>query len=199
MLAYLKGKIINKFEDSIIIEINGCFGLKIYVPHPENFDINSESTIRTVLIIREDSFNIFGFKNENEIKVFNLLTSIPKMSSKVALNILSKYSPDEISNIVTDSNFEALKKVAGIGEKSARKIILYLSEKLNNFDTFIESPKINNESYIEAKNALTNLGLSTNEAKNLLNKVLETNKDIKNSDFLIKEAIKLMKNEENKH
>ncbi len=198
MLAYLKGKIINKFEDSIIIEINGCFGLKIYVPHPENFDINSESTIRTVLIIREDSFNIFGFKNENEIKVFNLLTSIPKMSSKVALNILSKYSPDEISNIVTDSNFEALKKVAGIGEKSARKIILYLSEKLNNFDTFIESPKINNESYIEAKNALTNLGLSTNEAKNLLNKVLETNKDIKNSDFLIKEAIKLMKNEENK-
>ena len=199
MLAYLKGKIINKFEDSIIIEINGCFGLKIYVPHPENFDINSESTIRTVLIIREDSFNIFGFKNENEIKVFNLITSIPKMSSKVALNILSKYSPDEISNIVTDSNFEALKKVAGIGEKSARKIILYLSEKLNNFDTFIESPKINNESYIEAKNALTNLGLSTNEAKNLLNKVLETNKDIKNSDFLIKEAIKLMKNEENKH
>ena len=199
MLAYLKGKIINKFEDSIIIEINGCFGLKIYVPHPENFDINSESTIRTVLIIREDSFNIFGFKNENEIKVFNLLTSIPKMSSKVALNILSKYSPDEISNIVTDSNFEALKKVAGIGEKSARKIILYLSEKLNNFDTFIESSKINNESYIEAKNALTNLGLSTNEAKNLLNKVLETNKDIKNSDFLIKEAIKLMKNEENKH
>ncbi|MDD5688717.1 MAG: Holliday junction ATP-dependent DNA helicase RuvA [Caldisericia bacterium] len=198
MLAYLKWKIINKFEDSIIIEINGCFGLKIYVPHPENFDINSESTIRTVLIIREDSFNIFGFKNENEIKVFNLLTSIPKMSSKVALNILSKYSPDEISNIVTDSNFEALKKVAGIGEKSARKIILYLSEKLNNFDTFIESPKINNESYIEAKNALTNLGLSTNEAKNLLNKVLETNKDIKNSDFLIKEAIKLMKNEENK-
>ena len=198
MLAYLKGKIINKFEDSIIIEINGCFGLKIYVPHPENFDINSESTIRTVLIIREDSFNIFGFKNENEIKVFNLLTSIPKMSSKVALNILSKYSPDEISNIVTDSNFEALKKVAGIGEKSARKIILYLSEKLNNFDTFIESPKINNESYIEAKNALTNLGLSTNEAKNLLNKVLETNKDIKNSDFLIKESIKLMKNEENK-
>lgn len=198
MLAYLKGKIINKFEDSIIIEINGCFGLKIYVPHPENFDINSESTIRTVLIIREDSFNIFGFKNENEIKVFNLITSIPKMSSKVALNILSKYSPDEISNIVTDSNFEALKKVAGIGEKSARKIILYLSEKLNNFDTFIESPKINNESYIEAKNALTNLGLSTNEAKNLLNKVLETNKDIKNSDFLIKEAIKLMKNEENK-
>jgi len=105
MLAYLKGKIINKFEDSIIIEINGCFGLKIYVPHPENFDINSESTIRTVLIIREDSFNIFGFKNENEIKVFNLITSIPKMSSKVALNILSKYSPDEISNIVTDSNF----------------------------------------------------------------------------------------------
>jgi len=198
MLAYLKGKIINKFEDSIIIEINGCFGLKIYVPHPENFDINSESTIRTVLIMREDSFNIFGFKNENEIKVFNLITSIPKMSSKVALNILSKYSPDEISNIVTDSNFEALKKVAGIGEKSARKIILYLSEKLNNFDTFIESPKINNESYIEAKNALTNLGLSTNEAKNLLNKVLETNKDIKNSDFLIKEAIKLMKNEENK-
>jgi len=199
MLAYLKGKIINKFEDSIIIEINGCFGLKIYVPHPENFDINSESTIRTVLIMREDSFNIFGFKNENEIKVFNLITSIPKMSSKVALNILSKYSPDEISNIVTDSNFEALKKVAGIGEKSARKIILYLSEKLNNFDTFIESSKINNESYIEVKNALINLGLSTNEVKNLLNKVLETHKDIKNSDFLIKEAIKLMKNEENKH
>jgi len=199
MLTYIKGKVVNSFEDSIIVEINGCFGLKIYVPHPESFDINSEYTIRTVLIIREDSFNIFGFKNENEIKVFNLLTSIPKMSSKVALNILSKYSPDEISNIVTDSNFEALKKVAGIGEKSARKIILYLSEKLNNFDTFIESSKINNESYIEAKNALTNLGLSTNEAKNLLNKVLETHKDIKNSDFLIKEAIKLMKNEENKH
>ena len=141
MLTYIKGKVVNSFEDSIIVEINGCFGLKIYVPHPESFDINSEYTIRTVLIIREDSFNIFGFQNDNEVNIFNLLTSIPKMGSKVAINILSKYSPDEISNIVSSSNFEALKKVTGIGEKTAKKIILYLSEKLNNFDTFIGLPK----------------------------------------------------------
>ncbi len=198
MLTYIKGKVVNSFEDSIIVEINGCFGLKIYVPHPESFDINSEYTIRTVLIIREDSFNIFGFQNDNEVNIFNLLTSIPKMGSKVAINILSKYSPDEISNIVSSSNFEALKKVTGIGEKTAKKIILYLSEKLNNFDTFIGLPKKNNEAYIEAKNTLTNLGLSTNEAKNLLDRVLKANNDIKNPDILIKEAIKLMKNEENK-
>jgi len=120
------------------------------------------------------------------------------MGSKVAINILSKYSPDEISDIVSSSNFEALKKVTGIGDKSAKKIILYLSEKLNNFNTFMELPKPNNEAYIEAKNTLTNLGLTTNEAKNLLDKVLKINNDIKNSDVLIKEAIKLMKNEENK-
>jgi Holliday junction DNA helicase RuvA len=198
MLTYIKGKVVNRFEDSIVVEINGSLGLKIFVPHPESFDINSETTIKTVLVMREDSFNIFGFQNENEVNIFNLLTSIPKMGSKVAINILSKYSPDEISDIVSSSNFEALKKVTGIGEKSAKKIILYLSEKLNNFNTFMELPKQNNEAYIEAKNALTNLGLTTNEAKNLLDKVLKINNDIKNSDVLIKEAIKLMKNEENK-
>lgn len=198
MLTYIKAKVVNRFEDSIIIEINGCFGLKIYVPHPENFDINSETTIRTVLIMREDSFNIFGFQSENEVNIFNLLISIPKMGSKVAINILSKYTPDEISDIILNSNFEALKKVTGIGEKSAKKIILYLSEKLNNFNTFTELPKQNNEAYTEAKSALTNLGLTTNEAKNLLDRVLKINNDIKNSDLLIREAIKLMKNEENK-
>lgn len=198
MLTYIKGKVVNRFEDSIIVEINGSVGLKIFVPHPESFDINSETIIKTVLVMREDSFNIFGFQNENEVNIFNLLTSIPKLGSKVAINILSKYSPDEISDIVSSSNFEALKKVTGIGDKSAKKIILYLSEKLNNFNTFMELPKPNNEAYIEAKNALTNLGLTTNEAKNLLDKVLKINNDIKNSDVLIKEAIKLMKNEENK-
>lgn len=193
MLTYLKGKVINKFEDSIILEVNGCFGVKIYVPHPENFQPNTEYIIRTVLIMRENSFNIFGFHTETEVNIFNLLTSIPNISSKISINALSKYSPEDILKIVSNGDFNALKKVIGIGEKNAKKIILYLSEKLKNFSSLTESQKKNSEIYLEAKNALMNLGLPATEAKNLLDKVLESKIKSDNSETLIKEAIKLMK------
>jgi len=198
MLTYIKGKIISKLEDSIIIEINDCLGVKIYVPHPENFQLYSESTIKTVLLIRENSFNIFGFLDETEVNIFNLLTSVPNTSSKVAVNLLSKYSPENILKIVSDGDYEALKKVTGIGDKNAKKIILYLSEKLENLRNLIGISKRDSETYIEAKKALMSLGLLAGEAKNLLDKVANSKDGLNNSENLIKEAIKLMKNEANK-
>lgn len=190
MLAYLKGKVISRLEDSIIMELNDSIGLKIYVPRSVVFPLNSQININTVLIVRENDFNIFGFSSEEEVNIFNLLLSVPNIGSKASINILSKYSPDEIIEIVENGDCNALTKVSGIGEKSAKKIILYLNEKVNVLNS--SNQNRNNEIYSDAKNSLVNLGLTAREAKDLLDKVLKDKKEETNSEELIKEALKLI-------
>lgn len=193
MLSYLKGKVVLRLEDSIIVELNDSLGLKVYVARPSTFPLNSQITIRTVLLIRENNFTIFGFLSEEEVNMFNLLLSVPNIGSKTSINILSKYSPKEILEIVKNGDWNALKKVSGIGEKSAKKIVLYLTEKVEGLENLNKSKRENDEIYLEAKNALVNLGLTTREAKDLLDKVMKDSGNISNPEELIKKALKLVK------
>jgi Holliday junction DNA helicase RuvA len=193
MLSYLKGKVVLRLEDSIIVELNDSLGLKVYVSRPSTFPLNSQITIRTVLLIRENNFTIFGFLSEEEVNIFNLLLSVPNIGSKTSINILSKYSPKEILEIVKSGDWVALKEVSGIGEKSAKKIVLYLTEKVQGLENLSKDKKRNDEMYLEAKNALVNLGLTTREAKDLLDKVMKDSGDISNPEELIKKALKLIK------
>jgi holliday junction DNA helicase RuvA len=192
MLSYLKGKVVLQETDHIILEINNCVGLKIFVADPSSFAINQDCTVITELHVRENGFTIFGFHEKREVDIFNMLTSIPNLSSKASLKIFSQYSVNEFFNIVLNEDCDSLKGISGIGEKTGKKIILYMSEKIKKLDYLGESETDDNLIIKEARNMLIELGLSINDAVNLINHIPNI-KSIKDPKIILKEALKLRK------
>lgn len=132
MIALLKGILEEKSSNHLIISCNGVgyfvnISMKTYDLLP---NINEMCIIKTILIPREDSLNLYGFINSDERDIFLLLTSISGIGPKSALAILSAVSPSELQNLIISSNLIQLQKFPGIGKKTAERIILELKDKI---------------------------------------------------------------------
>jgi len=192
MLDYLKGKVVLQDTDSITLEVNGSFGLRILVADPSSFPLNQDLTVLTEMLIRENNITIFGFHEKREVEIFNMLISIPNLSSKASLRIFSQYSVNEFFKIILNEDFDSLKGISGIGEKTARKIILYMSDKIKKLELLTDTVSHVSSIINEARATLIELGLSQNDAQNLINSIKGV-REIKDPKIIIKEALKLRK------
>ncbi|WP_300446247.1 Holliday junction branch migration protein RuvA [Helicobacter mastomyrinus] len=124
-----------------------------------------EVKIICAYIIREDAHLLFGFMEETERKTFERLIKINGVGPKVALAILSTYTPAHFANIIANKDIDALKKVPGIGQKGAGKIMVdvagFFAELLQN-----QQSTLKHEAFL----ALRSLGFKESE----INKVLES-------------------------
>ena len=132
MFAYIKGSLEMKSSGYIVIDINGL-GYKIFMSQ-NNIDSIGElhDTIKvfTYVKVREDDISIFGFKTQEELKMFELLISVSGVGAKSALVMLSCIEPSDFAIAVISNDVKVLTKVPGIGNKSAQRIILELKDKL---------------------------------------------------------------------
>ncbi len=132
MFAYIKGSLEMKSNGYIVIDINGL-GYKIFMSQ-NNIDSIGElhDTIKvfTYVKVREDDISIFGFKTQEELKMFELLISVSGVGAKSALVMLSCIEPSDFAVAVISNDVKVLTKVPGIGNKSAQRIILELKDKL---------------------------------------------------------------------
>lgn len=132
MFAYIKGSLEMKSNGYIVIDINGL-GYKIFMSQ-NNIDSIGElhDTIKvfTYVKVREDDISIFGFKTQEELKMFELLISVSGVGTKSALVMLSCIEPSDFAIAVISNDVKVLTKVPGIGNKSAQRIILELKDKL---------------------------------------------------------------------
>ena len=168
MFAYIKGSLEMKFKNYIVIDVGGL-GYKIFMP--EN-DINSIGEIGEIIKVftyyrvREDDVSIFGFKTQEQLRMFELLLSVSGVGAKSALVMLSCIEPSDFAIAVISNNVKLLTQIPGIGPKSAQRIILELKDKLKaeqNEEQFeeskLKSAKIN-ENVQEAISGLMVLGYS---------------------------------------
>ena len=132
MFAYIKGSLEMKSNGYIVIDINGL-GYKIFMSQ-NNIDSIGElhDTIKvfTYVRVREDDISIYGFKTQEQLKMFELLISVSGVGAKSALVMLSCIEPSDFAIAVISNNVKVLTKVPGIGNKSAQRIILELKDKL---------------------------------------------------------------------
>lgn len=132
MFAYIKGSLEMKSSGYIVIDINGL-GYKVFMSQ-NNIDSIGElhDTIKvfTYVKVREDDISIFGFKTQEELKMFELLISVSGVGAKSALVMLSCIEPSDFAIAVISNDVKVLTKVPGIGNKSAQRIILELKDKL---------------------------------------------------------------------
>lgn len=132
MFAYIKGSLEMKSSGYIVIDINGL-GYKVFMSQ-NNIDTIGELhdiiKVFTYVKVREDDISIFGFKTQEELKIFELLISVSGVGAKSALVMLSCIEPSDFAIAVISNDVKVLTKVPGIGNKSAQRIILELKDKL---------------------------------------------------------------------
>ena len=192
MIAYLKGELVFKSDEYIILEVQKI-GYKVFMSKTaiDKLEEGKEIKIFTYLRLREDDVSLFGFTTNEELHMFELLISVGGIGAKSAINILSNITPSAFALAVITNNVNTLKKLQGIGPKTAQRIILELKDKIktidfkeNNNRTYavcISSKKITQKenAYIKGKINKNTYYINVDSTKNLieihLNNLIEIN------------------------
>lgn len=132
MLAYIKGILEIKTNGYIVVETAGI-GYKVFMPQStisKLGNIGDKIQVYTYMRVREDDISLYGFLNNEELRMFELLLGVSGIGAKGALNILSNITPSQFALAVISNDVAILKKVPGIGPKTAQRAILELKDKL---------------------------------------------------------------------
>lgn len=194
MIAYLKGKLVIKSVDYIVIDVQGI-GYKVYMSKTAIDKLEEEKEIKvyTYLKVREDDISLFGFNTLEELHMFELLISVGGIGAKSAIAILSNITPSKFALAVITSDVNTLKKLQGIGPKTAQRIILELKDKIKteeaieNQENTIKQEEQIQEDMEELIQALQVLGYRKYEINNILPKIKEETLEDR-----IKEALKYL-------
>lgn len=161
-----------------------------------------EIKIYTVLLHKEDKMSLCGFLHKEDRDIFNILTSVSGVGSKMALTLLDEFESSELIGFVIDGNYKEITRAKGVGPKLAQKIILELKDKLMNYKTkepikisSISSDKIIDSQAVEdAQMVLVSLGYERDEIKCALSKasiILDKNAS---AEDILKETLKILSN-----
>ena len=185
MIVGLNGSVEYKEPAFVHIEVSGVV-YEVFISL-QSFSAlgNGEVKLFTSHIIREDAQLLYGFIDISEKKLFERLIKINGVGPKVAMAICSTYTPSQFATVITNKDINGVKKVPGIGPKSAGRILV----ELNGFDVELlsSSDEPKNQAFSEASEALESLGFK----KDKISKVLSTCSG-DDTASLVKEALKLL-------
>lgn len=132
MLAYIKGELVSKARGYIVIDVGGL-GYKVFMSEiaMENVgNIGDIVKVHTYYRVMEDDISIFGFNTQEELRLFELLISVSGVGAKTAINMLGAIEPSDFAISIISNDINTLKKLPGIGPKTAQRIVLELKDKL---------------------------------------------------------------------
>lgn len=189
MFAFIEGKVCTISEGIIALLCSNGVAYEIIVSKKLNLNNDDNIRLYTQLIHKEDSMTLYGFRTREEKKMFNTLMSASGVGAKLAMEVLSTYSIDEIMHILFNKDINMLKKVQGMGVKKAEKLLFEIRDKIEKIDINISSSKISyNENESDVIKALISLGFSNNEALKALSNI--ENKENKTTEDLISLALR---------
>jgi Holliday junction DNA helicase RuvA len=132
MIASLYGTLEAITEDFLVVQVGGV-GLQVYVPatlHKSLGGIGSQVALHTYLVVRENALALYGFAEEEERTLFEMLLGVPGIGPRMALAVLSTLSMELISNAIARDEPEVLTRVPGVGKKTAQKLVFELKGRL---------------------------------------------------------------------
>lgn len=192
MITRITGKIVGK--NPLEIQTSGGVTYEVIANDRTLSRLNLDETAEILVYhhIREDLQQLFGFASKEEKAYFNALIKVSGIGPKTATAILSMYDTDQLKEIFANRDFSSIAKVPGVGKKSAQKIILELSGKLDEgeFGLVMEGNDFGDKEVIkELKMALKNLGYTGEELDKKTKggcEILKSEPDIKIEDLLTK-------------
>lgn len=205
MLAYIKGELVTKARGYVVIDVGGL-GYKVFMSEiaMENIGkIGDIVKVHTYYRVMEDDISIFGFNTPEELRLFELLISVSGVGAKTAINMLGVIEPSDFAISIISNDINTLKKLPGIGPKTAQRIVLELKDKLKKEQQIeelsiaansIEDKKIEIRKAIEkdskeeeAFTALQVLGYTSREIEKAMEKI---NKDNMSLEEIIKAGLR---------
>ncbi len=173
MIDSIRGKLTLKEPTLMVLDVGGI-GFKLTIP-VSTFDrlpvLGVEVEVLTYLHVREDILHLYGFFTHDERDMFRLLIGISKIGPKLAVGILSGATPDEFKRRIIAGDVGAMTTLPGIGQKTAKRIIVELKDKFVKTDddvVFDVDEKVSAE-FDEAVAALVSLGFTRREAFRKIN------------------------------
>jgi len=132
MIGYLEGEVFEIYKNNIILLINGV-GYKIY---PASSSISSlskgdKASFYITSIIKEDAFDLYGFINNEEKDLFDLIVGISGIGPKTGLAILSSFKFEDILNAIKNGDALFFSGVPRLGKKNAQKLIIEMKGKID--------------------------------------------------------------------
>ena len=166
MISYIKGPLIEVWEDTIVVETGGV-GWNIHVPLtvlealPR---IGKEVRIYTSLQVREDAMTLYGFLNRQDLKMFVQLLGVSGIGPKAGLGILSAMGPDDLRMAIISGDAKAISRAPGIGPKTAQRVILDLKDRIRMEDVLPENLSSSGLSAASAAGGMEGVGKEAMEA-----------------------------------
>lgn len=171
MIAQLTGSVVDVRLNRVILNVSGIGYEVIVAPElASETKVGDVLTLHTALVVREDSWTLYGFKSTDAKTLFEELQSVTGIGPKVASALLAVYTPEELRTAIANQDNGALERVPGIGKKVASRIILELKDKFGG--GFRSKSSLSGPWRTQVIGALTGLGYSAKEAETSLDEVL---------------------------
>lgn len=193
MIATIQGTLLRKSATYVVIDVQGV-GYGVHVPLSTFYNLpeTGESVFLNIFTyVKEDLINLFGFLTTQEKEIFQLMISVSGIGPRLAINILSGISAQELGQAISMQNFTQLTSIPGVGKKMAERIIFELKDKviqvLADTEPVFSRPEPVKD---DALSALTNLGYKKNVAKKAIDAICAEYEEPPTLEVLITETLK---------
>jgi Holliday junction DNA helicase RuvA len=170
MISRIRGTVLTLKPPLVIVDVQGV-GFRVMCSQAaiDTLDLGRACDLHTHLIVREDDLSLYGFSNEDEVELFQMLLGVQGIGARTALAMLSRLAPESLREAIVNQQVDTLSRVPGIGKKTAEKVIFTLKGKLGGMDALpvgVGTPMSAVDTEVIA--ALTALGYSVAEAQGAL-------------------------------
>jgi holliday junction DNA helicase RuvA len=170
VIARLRGAPVASDPSGLVLEVGGV-GYRLHATPTaiRKSEGAEEVVLETHLHVREDALQLFGFADAAERELFEQLLAVSGVGPKVALAIVSGYSPAELRKAIVREDAALFQTIPGIGKKTAQRVVLELKERIAPLAAVDEAPHLGaGDGHIVARDALVELGYSAAEAEQRL-------------------------------
>lgn len=174
MIAYLKGRLIQKNPQQVVIDVDGV-GYCVYIPLSTYFKLGEKNEAVELFIythLSDSALALYGFSSLEERELFMKLISISGIGPKLALNVLSGMEPEELKQAIQESNISRLARIPGIGKKTALRIAMELQEKIEKKEKILIGRAAKERD--DLISALINLGFRRREVEGMVDEVIKS-------------------------
>ena len=169
MIARLRGRAVAHGPTGLVLDVAGVgYRLNATPSALRKAQGDEEVVVETYLHVRDDALDLYGFGEPGERELFEQLLAVSGVGPKVALAIVSGYSPAELKRAIVREDAALFQTIPGIGKKTAQRVVLELKEKVAPLAA-VEAPHLGaGDGHIVARDALVELGYSLAEAEKRL-------------------------------
>lgn len=164
MISQLTGTIVSTRLDGIVIDVGGVGMNVLCAPGTSaSLRVGGAATLITALVVREESLTLYGFADDCERDMWQLVQTVSGIGPKVALAFIAVLSPAEASRALAESDLATLTRVPGIGKKGAERLVVELKDKVGLPQA--ESARESSSWRPQVRDALIGLGWSAKESE----------------------------------